>query len=292
MLGGMVLILGLVMFFMKSEQLRRSEDLRLEEARKATAAFLPKHDLSADELGTRRRELLTKFEGALSDTDNGSELTEQSSGFLKLLEVVAKYSPEEVDERARLEFDYDAVMKDPDALRGEFVRARGVIMQAPQAVKLRQPVLGREDFYRGFMTDDTNFYVVDMLDRPAGMEAQRTFDLTGVFYRTVSYVGGDNQRKVLPLLIVRDMKRVEADPEPTWRTWMSEHVVLILAGMAVLVFGGRLLFSLVLANRRPQARREPAMSGSFQEMFDRQLRAAGKEPPPPTATPPGKSDGH
>ena len=291
-LAGLVAILGIGLYLMQASRTEKAESDRHAAARKATEAFLPAHELTPEEIEQRKANLLTKFEGALTDTDNGSPLVQQTPGFWKLLEVMIKFSPEEVDRRANLEFDYATAMKDPDALRGEFVRARGILIQPLEAVKLARPVLGRTDFYRGVLTDGDNPFLIDLTERPEGLEDRGVYDVEGVFYRTVTYKANDNSKQTQPLLVVRNMRKVDAATETGWRAWMADNMFSILVGMAILVFGGRLVLSIVQGKRRHNSRREPVATGSFHQMFDQKLRADGLTPPPPHPTPPGKSDGH
>jgi hypothetical protein len=74
------------------------------------------------------------------------------------------------------------------------------------------------------------------------------------------------------------MRRVPSIVDTGWRAYLRDHTLLLFALLAFLVFGSLLLFSVIRQGRKHQ-RPAAATSGSFQELFDKKLREAGKVPP-------------
>ncbi len=249
-----------------------------------------------EELEQQAVELSTRFQGALADTENGQGFVE-TSGYRHLLEQVASFSPEELRERSRHLLDPEAVMLEPDLWRGRFVRLRGVPSDI-WAVKLRQPVAGISDVWRGTMIieqesvrrgDDrirNEGVMVDFVSAPTGFEAGRdAVEVEGVFYRTVGYENERGQPAVAPYLIGRTLRVVEGRHEE--KRFLRDHTGTLLIGMAV-VFGlARLL--MYVFQRRSRARPRPAArpaSTDFHSMFENARREDRQSGPRPPARPP------
>ncbi|MBL8858982.1 MAG: hypothetical protein JNL28_10785 [Planctomycetes bacterium] len=281
-LFGLVALVGLAFAIFQYSQMEKAQLAEAEKTKTAARTLVPKEKLTPEQVEERRIALLSKFEGALADTENGQPLNyQQTSGFWKLLEILIRFSPEEVTQRTTLDFDWEKAMADPDGWRGEFVRARG-IMSEMWAIKLGRPVLGRVDFYRSVLSDGENAFFIDLTERPPDLESdsRAVLEVEGVFYRTVKYEGRDGSQQTQPLLVVRNVRTLTAAAETGWRAWLGEHGIWVIAGMAILVFSAALLFSSFRRQRR-RPRGTPPPGSSFQEMFEQKLRAEGKVPPGP-----------
>jgi cbb3-type cytochrome oxidase subunit 3 len=277
---GLVVVLGGAFFLFQYSALQRAE--RAEAARVAAErnTLVPKEKLSPEQIEARKTALLSKFEGALADTENDSPLNyNETPGYRKLLETLIRFTPEEVTQRTHYEFDWKTVMDDPDGWRGEFVRARGILSYM-WAIKLKSPVLGRGDVYRAFLDDGDNQFVIDLTERPPDLKADSrdVLDVEGVFYRTARYEDRNGTVRTLPLIVVRNVQRVGAASETGWRAWMAGNGLWIIAGMAIFVISLALLFSAFRKQRRPP-RSSSGAGTSFQDMFDQKLRESGKVPP-------------
>ncbi len=281
---GIALIALLVVFglgawyFMAQHAASVAEVERAKANEAAAQAIAPTRPLTDAEKDARRTAQLSKLEGTLSDTENGQSLTLQTPGFDRLLGLMHRFTPEEIAQRAKVDFDWALVMRDPDAWRGEFMRVRGVL-RTLVAIKLERPVQGHTDFWRAILTDQENFFFVDMLERPTGVAEGDAVDVDAVLYRTALSVARDDKKHEDPLMVARDMRRVPAAVDTGFAAFLKEHTLPIFAALAFLVFGVVLLFSTVRQGKKHQ-RRSPATAGSFQELFDKQLREEGKAPPP------------
>jgi hypothetical protein len=287
---GLVAVLGGAFFWFQYSALQRAERDQTAKQQQEARQIAPKEKLSPEQIEARKTALLAKFEGALSDVENDQPLNyNETPGYRKLLEIMIRFTPEEVTQRTQHDFDWQTVMDDPEGWRGEFVRARGILSYM-WAIKLKTPVLGRGDVYRAFLDDGDNQFVVDLTERPPEIKADSrdVLDVEGVFYRTVRYEDRNGEFRTLPLLVVRNIQRVDAASESGWRAWMAGNGLWIIAGMAIFVISLALLFSAFRRQRRPPRSQLP-VGASFQDMFDQKLREAGKVPPPRDTSPPHRN---
>lgn len=275
---GGLLVFALLMGLWALESMSKGE--RAAEVAAPVAAPPP----TAEELEAAKAGLSTKFEGALRDTENGQDLVE-TSGYHRLLQLIASFTPEEFHERTQKRLDYASAMAHPDLWRGEFVRVRGIVAGL-QAVKLRSPVFGITDVWRGALTgaDGEEGIVVDLVNFPPPFEVRKEpVDVEGVFYRKLAYENQAGRVVEAPYLIVRNLQVVETKPSGV-SGFLRERTAAILVAMAV-VFGlTRLL--MYLFQRRARLRRAPRVNPAatdFHAMFERHMRppdpGAGPRPP-------------
>jgi len=257
----------------------------------ATASLTPEQRAEHDVF------LSTALEGALLDQQNGDEFQE-TSGYRKLLEQVARFEPADFSARTTRELDPAVVIADPEAWRGQFVRLRGILGDiVPQ--KLSRPVAGRRNAWRGQILSGDGFSwatVFESLDRP--FEGQnrtlddmrlRAVEVEGILYRTGRWnterTNDEGQTEQLsfdlPWLFVRNMRLIDEGQTPT-KLFLNEHPMLILGVLAFVIFGGRLLASW-FARRRRGVPRQPKGPSGIREMFERKLREKGIPPAPPAS---------
>jgi hypothetical protein len=287
-LCGLLLLMGL--FALYSLQ-------QLPSAAPEAAPTAPARPPTPEEIEQQAIVLSTRFSGALSDTVNGQGFAE-TSGYRHLLEQVASFSPEELRERTRHILDPAAVVRDPDRWRGEFVRLRAV-PSSIWAVKLRQPVAGMQDVWRGVLiseeesarrADDPEApaegVVVDFVAPPPFFEPRRdAVEVEGVLYRTVGYENERGRPVVAPYLIGRSLKVLEARQEE--RSFFQDHTGTLLIGMAVVFGVARLL--MYVFHRRSRAKPRPAArpaAADFHAMFENARREEPRAGPRPPARPP------
>lgn len=244
--------------------------------------------LSPQSLDEQRAKLLTMFEGALGDTQNGDDF-EETQGYRRLIQTLTAYSPEEVSARATRSLDYAAFMAQPDAYRGEFVRVRGVVSHM-FTEKLREPIFDTTDVYRGFLADADGSIgtFFDLPTPPPRFDMRReAFDVEGIFYRTVRYENQRGEFKEVPYVLARNMREVESAPAHHMG-FLSDHTAVLLVGMALAIFCVRLLMYLAQRRRGRARPTPPAGAPNFRDMFDEKLReerrrSGGLPPPLPPA---------
>ncbi|MFN0006902.1 MAG: hypothetical protein ACKVXR_03265 [Planctomycetota bacterium] len=270
---GVFAIVGLIAFYFFSVQKKK---VAVEQAATAREATLPKL-LSPEDAEARATKLSTLLEGSLSDTQNGTDFVE-TTGYRKLLQIVASYPAEEVERRAVRKLDYGAAMADPDAWRGEFVWRRGIVLNL-YAERLRDPVFGMTDVYRGILAEADGEMGVffDLPGAPPEFELRRDpVDVYGIFYRTVRYEPlspqvKENLVRTVPYLVVRSIRKVEdAKADPTG--FLGNPLVVTIVGAGLVLFLMRLL--IYLFQRRRRRSRAPALGreAGFREMFEKKLR--------------------
>jgi len=270
---GVVAIVGLIAFYFLSVQRKKAA---AEQAAAAREATLPKL-LSPEDAEARATRLSTILEGSLSDTQNGTDFVE-TTGYRKLLQIVASYPAEEVERRAVRKLDYEAAMADPDAWRGEFVWRRGIVLNL-YAERLRDPVFGMTDVYRGILAegDGENGVFFDLPGAPPELELRRDpVDVYGIFYRTVRYEPLSPQVKehlvrTVPYLVVKSIRKVkDAKADPTG--FLGNPLVVTFVGAGLVLIAMRLL--IYLFQRRRRRSRAPALGreAGFREMFEKKLR--------------------
>ncbi len=265
-------------------------------ANAANAANAPESatvPVSPEELAARETFLSTAFEGALRDQVEGAEF-QDSTGYRKLLEQVEKFDPADFSARVKRNFAPAAALADPAGWRGEFVRTAGILGDIePQ--RLGRQVSGRKDAWRAQLGSGEEFndrIILEFLDRPfpeLSLEDLywRPIEIEGVFYRHGTYVSDVQNSKgqtlevtwTLPWIFVRNVRLLDESVTPT-RTFLNEHPMWILAVLAFVIFGGRLLISWVQSRRR--GKRRPAAPSSIRVMFEQKLREKGLPPAPPS----------
>ena len=241
-----------------------------------------------EEVEARQRRLLTLFEGALADSENGEDFRE-TQGYRHLIQILAQYTPEEVSNRATQRLDYAAFMRDPNAWRGEFVRVRG-IMSGMRTEKLSTSVFDIHDVYRGILVepDGSEGVAFDMLEPPPPFEMRRQpVDIEGIFYRTVQYANEAGKLKEAPYLLVKSFKVVEHAPV-TGTSFLKDHAGLALLCMGLAIFVTRLLMYVFQRRaQHPAARVRTQRTSGFREMFEKKMREHGQSqgPKPPESPP-------
>ena len=283
--GGLLLFVGLAALYMLTTKAK-------SEAPRETAPAVAVAPATPEELAAKRERLFGLFEGSLADAGNGQDFAE-TSGYRRLLSLVAGYSSEDFHAKTQRWLDYESAKSQPDLWRGEFVRVRGIVAWMG-AQKLSRSTLGITDVWRGAVTDaeGEQAVIIDLVNPPPGFDQRReAIDVEGVFYRTVGYEtverGNpklDRGRVVVPYLIARNFAVVETKPSPTG--FLHDNAVATLVAMAV-VFG---LTRLVMYwfQRKKQRRAAPRTrvpATDFHAMFEKHRRAQERptDPRPPSA---------
>jgi hypothetical protein len=223
----------------------------------------------------RRRLLPTLFEGSLVGVVDRVDFGEETQKYRRLLEILWAYPPGEVTRRATGELDYETSLRDPDLVRGEFVRVRGLVIEIG-ATLLKAPIAGRTDVYRGFLTDTdgSRGLAFDLPDPPPqGLSLRRdVVDVEGIFYRVARYETRRGAFREVPYLLARNLKVADRVRRGTGFPPLLPVVLALAVGTAV---------AIMLGSRRSRGR--SARRAGFREMFDRKLRGEGRplRPDPP-----------
>jgi hypothetical protein len=221
-------------------------------------------------------ELPTLFDGALTDTANGAGFAE-TDGYRKLLTVLLDHAPSAASRPSPVPLDHAAALRDPDAWRGRWVRGQGVLVSI-EANRLQTPVWNRTDVVRGFLSDEQGRQRVafDLIDPPPlgpfheGLRRDLV-EVTGIFYRTVSYESRDGRPQQMPYLLARELRTVRVAP-PGFATFLKQHTTGLVIMLVMLVCAGWVAFRIfkyggILGVKKPKG---PV---GFRRMFEDKLRA-------------------
>lgn len=183
------------------------------------------------------------FGDDLLDRMNG-EVPKDTPAHVHALQTLAEIPAGDVTARAKGYLDYAEALKNPEALRGQCVRKRGLIV-AQWADKLEQPVNGVEDVYRAFLSDSdaSDGVMLDMLHPIENVEQRRdVVDVEGVFYRIVSHEPGRKPgMKAIPVpcLLLRNLTVIDSSQNRADRSFGTPDVIVMLllgVGFAWLLF--------------------------------------------------------
>lgn len=276
-----VFVLAAVLLYLPTLEKRATD----ETAAQQHAAAAPKVIVTPEQAQARETALFSKFEGALTDSKNGDDF-KITPGYLKLLETLIKYSPDDLAAKAQKDLVWADVKADPEGWRGEFVRVRGIVGDH-WAIKLPRPVLGRTDVYRSLLSDSEDALIFDMTEFPTDIDLSReVVDVEGIFYRTVKFenaapLEGQKEAKIeLPYLLARNIRKVPPAVDTGMRAFLQQHTLGIVGVIAFVITVATLLFLLVQSKNRRRKAPAPAPT-SIREMLEQKLREEGHVPPPP-----------
>ena len=167
----------------------------------------------------------------------------QEEAFMALLEHVGRWSGRVGDTPVRLHPDFEAMVDDPDAYRGELCRVVGAI---GQQTRLPAPYDAATEW---FVRDDTGrpilVYVVG-LDPAAPFRYGERIVILGRFYKRVEAVARDGVVRAYPALVGAFPRRLAAGAGGEWGgLWV---VAFPVAFMLVIFL---VLFVYVTRRRRP-----------------------------------------
>jgi len=215
---------------------------------------------------------------------------DESPEWAKVVATMAKLDPKFVVDHLdfSLNNDYDEAIKDPAAFRGRMVRMRGLVASNFRAYRLKRPVEGREDVFRGLIADTDGehpvfFDVLDapprfrtMVEKPPGTDIvfsnADAVDVDGVFLRTVRYETRGDPRDPknnpphwidVPWVIARTVVKCQVEEEPS-------NVPFYVGGTAAFLALIGLIVYLVRRDSRPRPVREAPPTG-FRTMFAQRL---------------------
>lgn len=228
----------------------------------------------AARLAERRALLGTLFEGCLLDSSNGQDFAE-TAGYRRALEILYTHPREEVAKRIVKDFDHGECVAEPDLWRGEFVRIRGLLVDA-WAVRLQRPLGEHVDVWRGIVTetDGSEGVLYDMLGRPPeGLVDRRSVvDIEGLVYRTVSYENRDGIWQEAPYLLVRSLGEVDTT-KAAKQSLLEPFFAILVAAAGVFVVS-----RIVMTMRKQSKGGGHSKSPNFDELFQRAARKPAPRP--------------
>jgi hypothetical protein len=267
---GLVCLAGLGAFvaLRYQEAARRVEESQAAERRAALQTLLPSDPAKrAAQALERQQRIRNLFQGALRDSENGQVLRE-TEGYRTLLDQLHEWPQDDLAARSLGEIPWQSALDEPDRLRGEVLDYTGLVAELT-SIKLELPFFGGADVWRGmlFKADGSDPVFVDLLEAPPVLELERdVVVLSGVFYRTVSYTGRDDQPRVVPWLVAKRLDHF-AEPRSGLAAWLARHSlpIMVALSLAALVVGLLLSSSAGRPRKRPTA----AAGLGIREHFER-----------------------
>ena len=200
----------------------------------------------------RAKRVASAFGGALPKMVDGVDF-QQSDAYLQIVEEVAKYDAITFRERTRTWLEWGIAVSTPGAVRGDFVRVRGIVGDI-RVVKLIRPAGDVEDVYRFFISepDGTERVVVDVVRRPDETPEllRDAVDFEGVFIRTLKFQAEKSSKKdepppfvEVPYIVGRNLRIQRAAARDTGMslTWVA------------IVAVGALIFARMIMRAKPAA---------------------------------------
>ncbi len=200
-------------------------------------------------IAERRQVTAGMLDGAYHDPADRAPFT-QTPGYTRLLRMLTDHvRPGDIVADPPL-FDRNLAMVYPELQRGETVKVRGIVA-AYWAEILDNPVFELHDVWRVFLTDGDgeDGIVIDVMNRPPAFEQQRDLvEVTGVFYRLVTYESEGGKVREIPYLLARSLVVVPDAPRES--PFNSSSLVIVLIGLSAMVIWG--IVRVIKARPRPQ----------------------------------------
>ena len=260
-------------------------------AQQPAAPAAPDAQAAPSDPAANSKRIATALDGSLVDTQNGDNLMRETAGYRRLLQLVSALDPAEAKRRSSQSLDRERAMKDPDALRGEFVRVRGLLLGF-KAERLDQPLDGAVDVWEGAVsdTDASDGIIFDTLTRPDGLVTEKDIvDVEGVFYRTARFENQKGKIVEAPYIVARNITKVDTSALPVTGLG-GGPITAVLVGAAVVFLVVRVM--MLVRDRRGPSRDDAGMDAIRRAAAEhaRAARAAGKPPagPPNPPGPPAK----
>lgn len=145
-------------------------------------------------------------------------------------------------------FDYVELLKNPAQNRGKVVSLSGLINKVYSNIRLESNQGPYDAVYRLYLVDlsGTEGFVLDVLDRPDGIDRRDPVASEGIFLRTLKYENEKGQAVRVPVFVAKSIRKL---PRGTvHRTWSTEMIVGAVTVSVILVG------IIVIAGRQPKAR--------------------------------------
>ncbi len=183
---------------------------------------------------------------ALLDTirDNTLERPEERPAFLRLLEILQRATPGQLERASMGRITYAQLLRQPNQYRGRLVTIRGTVRRVSRAEPPRNQQ-GLQHYYQLWIEpDDAPSWtiVVVCLDLPrgfpVGLEVAEEAEITGFFFKRWAYMARD-QLRTAPALLARTIgwesaaQPTPASPPGQPIPWTS----VLIAGVGALVIG-------------------------------------------------------
>lgn len=172
------------------------------------------------------------FQGDWNDSQSGSDFAE-TAGYRELVAALLELKPADVAACHPQVLDFARAQAEPDALRGTWVRARGYVALRNK-IPLSSPIGAANKVERAILKLDAEHAVVcDLVGDPPPFKNQAdTIELSGVFYRSVTYQNADGKSVTLPYMLARSMELIDTPTSGMAKSLIGGGPTLLLGLLA------------------------------------------------------------
>jgi len=181
----------------------------LLESNTATGSAAP-----LDELSPRLRDpQLVRFHGLLDGVADFEDVA-QNRAYAALGDHVRRLTDEEAARIVRRDLDFQRIVKEPAAVRGEVVVVDGLLIKLePVRLVPGAGPEGVEDAWRGWIIDPSGdeCYVFDLIGAPVEISRREMVRVEGAFLKVIRYENQRGQPRDAAFLMARRVWRPSAD---------------------------------------------------------------------------------
>ena len=177
-----------------------------------------------------------------------------------LVSHVLSLSDEALRAASEGEIAYATYRKYAPELRGRAFRVVGWAVDKVEPMRLTEPIAGKEDVYRLYLTDFAEGgFVVDLVERPPLIEKQDNVKIDGIFLKVSRYENRSGKFRDAPVLVARTFERVASEPTKQNTTWFVIELCVVV-GIAATLAITYVLFRKMSAVHYPRPGRESRKS--------------------------------
>ncbi|MBI3271927.1 MAG: hypothetical protein HYZ53_23240 [Planctomycetes bacterium] len=183
------------------------------------------------------------FDGKLDHAPDGTALV-QDPAYDMLLTYLQRITLEEMSKTLWLDLHYDDFVAHPAACRGKFVQVEGIV-NLVTVERLDRTVGDVRDIYRIYLyeTRSGGGFICDIVEKPPTLEFGRDYiQVTGLFYRNVTFENDRNRTLTAPFLFAKDvhiLRDSRSDPTDSpafvMSAWMAGTLFVVIVGGYFLV---------------------------------------------------------
>jgi hypothetical protein len=132
------------------------------------------------------------------------------------------------------DFDDEDLLKNPAHHRGRVVSLYGLVNKVYTNIRLETNQGPFDSVYRIYLADLSGRWgaIVDVLDRPDGIDERSAVECEAIFVRTVKYETANGRSARVPYFVARGVRQAQ---RPAGRTIWNTKVALAVGGVALAV---------------------------------------------------------
>jgi len=155
-------------------------------------------------------------------------------GYKRLIQHLANWKPGESLGQVEA-FDYLDLLKNPAHHRGKTVSLYGLVNKVYSNIRLESNQGSFDCVYRLYLVDlsGTQACIVDVLERPDGIDERTPVQCDGIFIRTHKYETVKGQTARVPFFVARAVRKLDRGPRPT--LWTKETAIVVVGICVMLV---------------------------------------------------------